>query len=141
MPKKAKETEEESSEQVQASSVKAGRKLEEKAEEKEEKAEKKVKKKTAEEFEKRVIELAESGLTAEKIGEALRKEDIHSKDYGKKISQILGSRYIQPDEKNLQKKLDNLQKHTEKNKSDKKSIREKQRISATLRRLRNYLKK
>jgi ribosomal protein S15P/S13E len=127
MPKKAEDKKEE--------------KLEEKAEEKEEKAEKKVKKKTAEEFEKRVIELAESGLTAEKIGEALRKEGIHSKEYGKKISKVLGNRYIQPDEKNLQKKLESIEKHNHKNKGDKKAIREKQRISATLRRLRNYLKK
>jgi len=127
MPKKAEDKKEE--------------KIEEVAEEKQEEKAKKSKKKTAEEFEKRVIELSESGLTAEKIGEALRKEGIHSKEYGKKISQILGSRYIQPDEKNLQKKLEDLEKHTSKNKGDKRAIREKQRIFATLRRLRNYLKK
>jgi ribosomal protein S15P/S13E len=127
MPKKAEEKKEE--------------KLEETAEEKQEEKAKKQKKKTAEEFEKRVIELAESGLTAEKIGEALRKEDIHSKEYGKKISKILGHRYVQPDEKNLQKKLESLKKHADKNKGDKRAMREKERISATLRRLRKYLKK
>jgi ribosomal protein S15P/S13E len=121
---------------------KAEEKKEEKAgEEKQEEKAKKAKKKTAEEFEKRVIELAESGLTAEKIGETLRKEGIHSKEYGKKISKILGHRYVQPDEKNLQKKLESIEKHVDKNKSDKRAMREKQRISATLRRLRKYLKK
>jgi ribosomal protein S15P/S13E len=114
---------------------------EKKAEEKVEKTEKKAKRKTAEEFEKRVIELADSGLTAEKIGEALRKEGIHSKEYGKKISKILGHRYVQPDEKNIQKKLENIQKHSAKNKADKRAMRDKERISATLRRLRKYLKK
>jgi ribosomal protein S15P/S13E len=121
---------------------KAEEKKEEKAEEeKQEEKAKKAKKKTAEEFEKRVVELAESGLTAEKIGETLRKEGIHSKEYGKKISKILGHRYVQPDEKNLQKKLESIEKHVDKNKSDKRAMREKQRISATLRRLRKYLKK
>jgi ribosomal protein S15P/S13E len=122
MPKKAEETEE--------------KKTEEKIEEK-----KKAKRKTEEEFEKKVIELAESGLTAEKIGEALRKEGIHSKEYGKKISKILGHRYIQPDEKNIQKRLENLQKHSAKNKADKRAIRDKERVSAKLRRLKKYLKK
>jgi ribosomal protein S15P/S13E len=122
-------------------SKKAEEIVEEKTEEKAEKTEKKVKRKTAEEFEKRVIELAESGLTAEKIGETLRKEGIHSQEYGKKISKILGHRYVQPDEKNIQKKLENLEKHSTKNKNDKRAMRDKQRVSATLRRLRKYLKK
>jgi len=46
---------------------------------------KKQKKKTFEEFEKRVIELAEQGYTSEKIGEITRKEGLHSKEYGKKF--------------------------------------------------------
>jgi ribosomal protein S15P/S13E len=115
--------------------------VKEKAEEKAEKTEKKAKRKTVEEFEKRVMELAESGLTAEKIGEALRKEGIHSKEYGKKISKILGHKYVQPDEKNIQKKLENLEKHSNKNKNDKRAMRDKQRASAKLRRLKKYLKK
>jgi len=51
-----------------------------------------------EEFEKKVMELAEKGLTAEKIGESLRKEGIHSREY-KKISKILKEKgkYINPD--------------------------------------------
>jgi ribosomal protein S15P/S13E len=114
---------------------------EEKVKEKTEEKEKKVKRKTTEEFEKRVLELAESGLTAEKIGEVLRKEGTHSKEYGKKISKILGNKYVQPDEKNIQKKLENLEKHSAKNKGDKRAMRDKQRAFAKLRRLRKYLKK
>ncbi len=38
------------------------------------------------EFEKKVLELAAKGLGTEKIGEVIRKEGIHSKDYEKKIS-------------------------------------------------------
>jgi len=114
---------------------------EKKVEEKTEEKAKKAKRKTVEEFEKRVIELADSGLTAEKIGEALRKENIHSKEYNKKISKILGNRYIQPDEKNIQKKLENLEKHSAKNKSDKRAMRDKQRAFAKLRRLKKYLGK
>ncbi len=102
---------------------------------------KKEKKKTLQEFEKRVIELAEQGYTSEKIGEITRKEGMHSKEYGKKISHILGSRYSNPDMKNLQQKLEKLEKHVSKNKGDKRSIRDKEKISARLRRLKKYLTK
>jgi ribosomal protein S15P/S13E len=102
---------------------------------------KKEKKKTLAEFEKRVIELAEQGYTSEKIGEITRKEGMHSKEYGKKISQILGSRYSNPDMKNLQQKLEKLEKHVSKNKGDKRSRRDKEKISARLRRLKKYLTK
>ena len=44
---------------------------------------------TQEKFEKMVLDLAKTGLTAEKIGENLRKQKIHPKEYGKKISKIL----------------------------------------------------
>ena len=37
------------------------------------------------EFEKKVLELENKGLTSEKIGEELRKQGIHPKGYGKKI--------------------------------------------------------
>ena len=94
-----------------------------------------------EEFEKKVIDLAEKGLTSEKIGETLRKQGIHSKDY-KKISKILKGKgkYVNPDLKNIEVKLERLSKHTEKNRQDKKSIRDKDRIAAKLRRARNYFK-
>ncbi len=110
------------------------------SEEKETK-EKKSKKKTQEEFEKKVLELHEKGLTAEKIGEALKKEGIHSKEFSKKISEILGGRYTNPDLKNIQEKLTKVEKHVEKNKGDKRAKREKERIAAKLRRLKKYLTK
>ncbi|VVB83449.1 30S ribosomal protein S15 [uncultured archaeon] len=116
-------------------------KIEENTEEKQEEKTKKPKKKSQEEFEKRVIELAEKGLTGEKIGEALKKEGIHSKEYKKKISEILGGRYVSPDMKNIQEKLEKLEKHSAKNKGDKRAMRDKERVSAKLRRLNKYLNK
>jgi hypothetical protein len=50
--------------------------------------EKKSKKVSQAEFEKKVKELAEKGLTSEKIGEELRRQNIHPKEYNKKISHI-----------------------------------------------------
>ncbi|VVB83129.1 30S ribosomal protein S15 [uncultured archaeon] len=113
----------------------------EKTEEKIEEKEKKSKKTSKEEFEKKVLELHEKGLTAEKIGEALRKEGIHSQEFGKKISKVLGGKYSNPDLKNIQEKLTKLEKHFEKNKKDRRAMRDKERIAAKLRRLKNYLTK
>jgi ribosomal protein S15P/S13E len=113
----------------------------EKIEEKNEEIMKKTKKFSKENFEKRVLELAEKGLTAEKIGEVLRREGIHSKEFNKKISKILGGKYINPDEENISQKLEKLEKHLAKNKKDKRAMRDKERVSAKLRRLRKYLSK
>ncbi len=99
------------------------------------------KKLTQEEFEKKVLELAQKGLTSEKIGEELRKQKIHPKEYKKKISQILGDKYIIPDIKNVEAKLKGIIAHAEKNHGDKRSIREKDRISAQLRRTKKYFNK
>lgn len=96
---------------------------------------------TTEAFEKKILELAEKGLTSEKIGEMLRKEGIHSKEFGKKISKILGNKYINPDLKNIQEKLEKLQKHYEKNKKDRKAMRDKERINAQLQRAKKYFSK
>jgi ribosomal protein S15P/S13E len=106
----------------------------------EEKEEKKTKI-SHEEFEKKVMELAEKGLTAEKIGETLRKEGIHSGEH-KKISKILKEKgkYLNPDITNIKVKLEKLSKHTEKNKQDKRAIRDRDRISAKLRRANNFFK-
>jgi ribosomal protein S15P/S13E len=99
---------------------------------------KKTRKISKEEFEKKVLELADKGLTSEKIGETLRREGVHSKEFGK-ISKILGNKYINPDEKNIQEKLEKLEKHFAKNKKDKRAMRDRERVSAKLRRLRKYL--
>jgi len=106
------------------------------------KSEKKVKLKkiSQKEFEKKVIELANKGLTSEKIGEELRQQGIHPKEYDKKISKILKDKYIIPDLKNVEEKLERVKKHYEKNKQDKKAMREKDRIFAQFRKLKNYFK-
>lgn len=112
-----------------------------KIEEKNEETTKKAKKISEEEFEKKVFELTEKGLTAEKIGETLRKEGIHPKEFGKKISKVLSNKYANPDEKNISEKLEKLQKHFAKNRKDRRAMRDKERVSAKLRRLRKYLNK
>jgi len=93
-----------------------------------------------EEFEKKVLELAETGLTSEKIGEELRKQKIPHPKNNKKISEILKekNKYINPDLKNIEDKLEKIKKHYEKHKQDKKAMREKDRIFAKLRKLKEY---
>lgn len=91
------------------------------------------------EYEKEVIKLADSGLTSEKIGETLRGRGIHPKEYNKKISQILGNKYVSPDLKNVERKLEKIKVHTENNPQDKKAKREKDRVFSQLRRVNIYL--
>jgi len=90
------------------------------------------------EFEKKVLELSETGLTSEKIGEKLRKGGIHPKEYNKKISKILEKKHINPDLKNVEAKLERIKKHYETNKQDKRAMREKDRVFAQLRKLKKY---
>lgn len=94
------------------------------------------------EFEKKVLELGEKGLTSEKIGLELSKQGIHPKEYSKKISLILKDKnlYINPDLKNVEAKLEKIKSHFEKNKQDKRSMREKERVFAQLRKLKVYNK-
>ena len=108
----------------------------------EENSKEKAKKLTQSEFEKKVIELAKSGLTSEKIGEELRKQGIHSKEFSKKISAILKEKnlYESPDLKNIENKLEKIKSHYAKNKQDKRAMREKDRVFAQLRKTKKYLK-
>jgi ribosomal protein S15P/S13E len=111
-------------------------------------AEKEPTKKTAKEkkklsqadFEKKVLELASQGLTSEKIGETLRKQGIHPREYKKKISVILKEKgkYINPDLRNVEEKLEKIKKHFEKNKQDKRAMREKDRVFSQVRKLKKY---
>ncbi len=106
-----------------------------------EKIEKKVSQKLSqEEFEKKVIELADKGLTSEKIGENLRQEGIHPQEYDKKISKILKEKkkHINPDIKDLEDNLKRLREHYEKNKQDKKSMRDRDKIFSRIRKLKKY---
>ena len=101
------------------------------------------KKITSEEFDEKVIDLAKKGFTSEKIGEELRNQGIHSKEHNKKISQILKKKnlYINPDKKNIEEQLERIKNHYEKNKQDKKAMREKDRIFSQLRNLKAYCDK
>jgi|SRR3989338_1622356 len=91
-------------------------------------------------FENKVIDLAKKGLTSEKIGESLRKEGIHPGEYEKKISKILkeNNLYINPDIKNVEAKLKRVQAHYDKNKQDKRAMREKDRVFAQYRKLKEH---
>ncbi len=106
------------------------------------KKEKKYKKLTQEEFEKKVIELVEKDLTSEKIGEELRRQGIHPKEYNRKISKILKEKgkYINPDLKNIEEKFKKIIKHYEKSKQHKRAMREKERVYSKLRKLKKYHK-
>jgi len=92
------------------------------------------------EYEEKVIELAKSGLTSEKIGEKLKREGIHSGDHEKKISKILKDKdlYVNSDLKNVQAKLENLDKHFQSNKQDKRALKDKERIHGKFRKLKKY---
>lgn len=111
------------------------KKLEEKQEEE------KQNKVSLEEYEKKVIELSNKGLTAEKIGEELKRKGIHPKDYNKKISKILKEKYLSPDLKNLEEKIKKIEEHLIKNKQDKKAKRERSRVFSQIRKTKKYLKK
>ena len=99
-----------------------------------------AKKLSKEDFEKKVIELAEQGITSEKIGQLLRNEGIHPQEHTKKISQILKGKklYTNPDLENVKNKLERIIKHLEKNKQDKRALREKDRVFAQRRKLNMY---
>ena len=107
----------------------------------EKKQEENPKKLTLEEYEKKVIDLADKGLTTEKIGEELKKNGIHSKEYEKKISKILKEKYISPDLKNCEGKLAKIEEHLKKNKQDKRAKRERSRVFSQIRKIKKYLKK
>jgi len=114
----------------------------EKEEPKEEKKTKKETKLSQLEFKKKVLELAEKGITSEKIGETLRKEGIHSKEFSKKISKILkdAKKYVNPDLKNTEEKLNRITEHYNNNNQDKRAKREKDRVFAQVRKLKKYSK-
>jgi len=92
---------------------------------------------SAEEYEKRLLELASQGLTAEKIGQKLREEGIHPKQQKKRVSQVLkeNNQYTQPDTQNVKAKLAKLRVHAEKNRQDKRALREVARVQSQYRKL------
>lgn len=106
------------------------------------KKEEKPEKLSLPEYKKRVIELAEKGMTAEKIGTELAKQGIHPKEQEIKISKILKEKkiYTIPELKNVETKLNKLEAHSKKNKQDKRAMREKERIFSQLRKIKKYHK-
>jgi hypothetical protein len=102
---------------------------------------KEVEKISDKEFESKVIELAQKGITSEKIGETLRGQGIHPKEY-RKISRILKEKgiYVNPDVKNVEDKLKKITIHKEKNIQDKRARRERERIFSLLRKQKAYHK-
>ncbi len=132
MPKKSEEKTEEKTEET----VETQKKSENP------KKEKKQKKLSEKEYEKEILGLAKQGLTSEKIGEYLRKQGIHPKEYDKKISKILKENNVYEDAelKNIQEKLDKIEIHLKKNKQDKRAIREKSRVFSQRRKIKKYLK-
>ncbi len=101
--------------------------------------EKTNKKLTQKDYEKKVLDLAKEGLTAEKIGQRLKNNGIHPKDYEKKIKEILGKEYVDPELKNVQEKHEKIKIHYEKNKQDKRAKREKDRTFSHVRKIKKYL--
>ncbi|GAH63165.1 unnamed protein product, partial [marine sediment metagenome] len=69
-------------------------------------------------------------------------QGIHPKEHDKKISKILKekNKYINPDMKNIEEKLEKIKKHYEKHKQDKRAMREKDRVFAKLRKIKKYHK-
>ena len=94
------------------------------------------------EFDNKVLDLAKTGLTSEKIGQTLRNQGIHPKEHNKKISKVLkeNNSYVNPDLKNVEAKMNKIQSHYEKNHQDKRAMREKDRVLSQLRKLKNYYK-
>lgn len=144
MPKKSTEKNEENKEKLNPVETPETPYLTEdpKKEKRPEKTEKKSKKLTQKEYEKKVLDLAPQGFTSEKIGEELKKQGIHTKDYNKKVSQILkeNNSYKEPELENIQSKLDKIEAHVKKNKQDKRAIREKSRVFSKRRKIKKYLK-
>lgn len=103
----------------------------------------KPKKLSQEDYEKKVLEIVKTGLTSEKIGEELKQQGIHSKEFEKKISKVLkeAGKYINPDLKNVEEKLKRIDAHYEKNKQDKIAMRDKVRVFSQLRKLKKSLEK
>ena len=100
------------------------------------------KKISQEDYEKKILGLAEKGFTAEKIGEHLRKQGIHTKEHDKKVSKILKEKgkYINPDIKNIEEKLERIKKHYDENKQDKRAMRDRDATAAKLRKVKKYHK-
>ena len=86
-----------------------------------------------------MIELAKAGMTSEKIGETLKREKIFPTEKIK-ISKILKEKklYVVPDVKNIEIKLERIKNHFERNKQDKKALKDREKIVGRLRKTTAY---
>lgn len=97
------------------------------------------------EVEKIIVELARQGMSAEKIGLVLR--DQHglpkAKLLGVKISKVLKENNLESDseKKNIQNKIENLKKHSGKNKHDYTAIRKTVMYTARINRKEKLISK
>ena len=100
---------------------------------------------TEDEVKKIILDLAEKGMTSEKIGLQLRDRYgiPKTKIYNIKIGQILkeNNKFKEPTELNLDEKLIKIQEHYKKNKQDKKAERALIITKAKLKKTKDYLKK
>ncbi len=99
------------------------------------------KKPTAKDIEKKVIELAEKGLTAEKIGLELKKD--FGKIKKKKISKILKEKDIfkDPDFNNVNNRVESLKKHLDSNRMDFTAKKALEKNIAKIRKLKKFQEK
>jgi small subunit ribosomal protein S15 len=92
-----------------------------------------------EEIKKRIIELAEQGKTAEKIGLILRDQDgiPKVKLLGIKIGMVLKENKLwsDPETVNVEKRIENMTKHAQKHKHDYKTMRTLVKRTARLKKL------
>ena len=80
-------------------------------------------------------------MTSELIGQKLKNEGIHPKEYSGKISKIMGGLYGNPDIKHIKEKLERIKKHYEKNKQDKRAKIELTRMIHLKKKMDAYLLK
>jgi len=92
------------------------------------------------EVESIILKLAGKGLTAEKIGLALRDQyGIPSvRLYDLKIKEVLGDKFVEPTVTNLETKLQKIINHFKKNKQDKKTGRALMITKAKLKKRNEY---
>jgi len=99
----------------------------------------------AEEIEDTIVKLSQQGLSPAKIGLVLRdKHDIPKiKLLGKKISKILKEKSLQAktDLQEMEKQIENLEKHFQKNKQDKRAKRDLITKVSRAKKLRSYLER
>jgi ribosomal protein S15P/S13E len=94
---------------------------------------------TESEYEKKILELASKGMTSERIGLELKKEKVYSKDFKRRIGEVLQENNIrnEPDLDHLKAAVQTLEKHAKVHKQDMTFKRSLSMKSAMLRKTRS----